>query len=393
MGKKRGSSSRKVKIKRSKRLAVGLLAAGLALFAGFGLWQSRAPEKPVTRPPYEEPVRFASQIERMVWRADNAIYRSVREEGINSSSGLAISVHPTNQRGLDLDFTEVTVTAADDQQRLSVQRAVCQRLNQMGKDVRLESEVAPGGRLTVHVHLRDFYTHRIAFATETERRPAKKRPQVAIIIDDLGYDRRLASEFFGLDLPLTMSVLPSAPYAKEIAAEARVRGFELMLHIPMEPRNPNGSNPGPVVLTTDMGEKRIREILSDSLAKIPGARGVNNHMGSLFTEDRAKMAVLLAELKKKGLFFVDSRTSSNTIGRSLARQMGVRAAERNVFLDHDLQFEALRIQMDRLLGLSRSQGSGVGIGHPHQETVDLLKEYLPKLRREYEIVPVSDLTG
>lgn len=369
------------------------MAAGLALFAGFGLWQSRAPEKPVTRPPYEEPLRFASQIERMVWRADNAIYRSAREEGINSSIGLAISVHPTNQRGLDLDFTEVTVTAADDQQRLSVQRAVCQRLHQMGEDVRLESEAAPGGRLTVHVHLRDFYTHRIAFATETAKRPTKKKPQVAIIIDDLGYDRRLASEFFGLDLPLTMSVLPSAPYTKEIAAEARVRGLEIMLHIPMESRNPNGSSPGPGVLTTDMGEKRIREVLSDSLGKIPGARGVNNHMGSLFTADRAKMTVFLGELKKKGLFFVDSRTSSNTIGRSLARQMGVRAAERNVFIDHDLQFEALRIQMDRLLGLSRSQGFGVGIGHPHQETVDLLKEYLPKLRKEYEIVPVSDLTG
>jgi uncharacterized protein len=329
----------------------------------------------------------------MVWRADNTIYRSVREGGINTSSGLAISVHPTKQHGLDLDFTEVTVTAVDHQQRLSVQRTVCQRLAQMGKEVRVESEAAPEGALTVHVHLREFYTHRIAFVTEAPQRPVKKRPQVAIIIDDLGYDRRLASEFFALDLPLTLSVLPSAPFTKEIANEARTRGFELLLHMPMEPRNHNGSNPGPVVLTTDMREQKIRDILSKSLAKIPGARGVNNHMGSLFTEDREKMMVFLGELKKKGLFFVDSRTSSNTIGKSVARQMGVPAVERNVFLDHDLQFEALRTQMDRLLGLSRNLGSGVGIAHPHRETLELLREYLPKLRTEYEIVPVSDLTG
>jgi hypothetical protein len=161
----------------------------------------------------------------------------------------------------------------------------------------------------------------------------------------------------------------------------------------MEPKNPNGSNPGPVVLTTDMKEEKIRDILSKSLAKIPGARGVNNHMGSLFTEDREKMMVFLGELKRKGLFFVDSRTSSNTIGKSLARQMGVPTVERNVFLDHDLQLEALRLQMDRLLGLSRTLGAGVGIAHPHRETLELLREYLPKLRREYEIVPVSDLTG
>jgi uncharacterized protein len=392
MGRKRRSSSRKGRSKRPRRFAIGLLAVGLAIFIGFALWQAWVPKRTITRPPYEEPVRFAREIDRMVWRADNVIYRSVREGGI--SSGLAVSVRPTNQHGLDLDFSEIRVTALDHEQRLSVQRTVCQRLAQMGEEVRLKSEAIPEGESTVHVHLRDFYTHRIAFVTEVVQRPVKKRPQVAIIIDDLGYDRRLASEFFGLDLPLTLSVLPSTPYAKEIAMEARKRGFELLLHMPMEPKNTNGSNPGPVVLTTDMGEEKIRDILSKSLAKTPGARGVNNHMGSLFTEDREKMMVFLGELKKRGLFFVDSRTSSNTIGKSLARQMGVPAVERNVFLDHDLQFEALRIQMDRLLGLSRTLGSGVvGIGHPHRETLELLREYLPKLRREYEIVPVSDLTG
>jgi len=329
----------------------------------------------------------------MVWRADNAIYRSVREIGINTSNGLAISVHPTNQNGLDLDFTEVTVTAVNHEQWLSVQRSVCRRLSQMGKEVRLEREANTEGRLTVRVHLRDFYTHRIVFATESVQPPAKKRPQIAIIIDDLGYDQKLASEFFDLNVPLTLSVLPSAPFAKEIAAEARTKGYELLLHMPMEPRNHNGSNPGPGVLTTDMKEDRIREALAGSLSKIPGVRGVNNHMGSLFTEDREKMMVFLGELKKKGLFFVDSRTSPNTIGKRLAHQMGVPAVERNVFIDHDLHLEALRMQMDRLLGLGRTQGIGVGIAHPHRETLELLREYLPKLKKEYEMVPVSDLTG
>jgi polysaccharide deacetylase 2 family uncharacterized protein YibQ len=329
----------------------------------------------------------------MVWRADNAIYRSVREGGINSSSGLAISVHPTNQHGLDLDFAEVTITGLNDEQRLSVERAVCQRLTQMGKEVRLQREATPEGKLTVHVYLKDFYTHRVVFMTETAMQPVKKRPRVAIIIDDLGYDRGLASDFFGLDLPLTLSILPSAPFSKVIAKNAQKRGFELLLHMPMEPRNPNGSNPGPVVLTTHMKDGTIRNLLSKSLSQVPGARGVNNHMGSLFTEDREKMMVFLGELKKKGLFFVDSRTTPNTIGKSLSQQMGVPAVERSVFLDNDLQPDALRIQMDRLLGLSRTLGFGVGIGHPHHQTLELLREYLPRLRKEYEVVPVSDLTG
>jgi polysaccharide deacetylase 2 family uncharacterized protein YibQ len=392
MGKKRRPNAKKRRRRRPRRLAISLLAAGIVIFVGFALWLSRVPKRAITKPPYEEPVRFAREIDRMVWRADNAIYRSVRERGINASNGLTISVHPTNQKGLELDFTEVTVIAADHQQRLSVERTVCQRLGQMGKGVRLEREAGPEGSLTVHVHLRDFYTHRIVFVSEAVQRPVKKRPQVAIIIDDLGYDRRLASEFFDLNLPLTLSVLPSAPFAKEIAIEARTKGLELLLHMPMEPRNHNGSNPGPMVLTTDMKEERIKGILAECLAKIPGVRGVNNHMGSLFTEDREKMEVFLGELKKKGLFFVDSRTSPNTIGKRLARQMGVPAVERNVFLDHDLQVEALRTQMERLLALSRTHGTGVGIAHPHRETLELFREYLPKLRTEYQIVPVSDLS-
>jgi polysaccharide deacetylase 2 family uncharacterized protein YibQ len=392
MGKKRRSSSKRGKRKRPSRVVIGLSAAVLVIFIGYGLWQSLVPKRAITRPPYEEPIRLAREIDRMVWRADNAIYRSVREGGVNSSSGLAISVHATNQHGLDLDFAEVTVTALNDEQRVSVERAVCQRLTQMGKEVRLEREGTPEGTLTVHVYLRDFYTHRVVFMTAAVEHPVKKRPRVAIIIDDLGYDRGLASDFFGLDLPLTLSVLPSAPFSKEIAKNARKRGFELLLHMPMEPRNLNGSNPGPMVLTTHMQDGTIRNVLSKSLSKIPGARGVNNHMGSLFTEDRDKMKVFLGELKKKGLFFVDSRTSPNTIGKSLSQQMGVPAVERNVFLDNDLQSDALRTQMDRLLGLSRTLGFGVGIGHPHHQTLELLKEYLPRLRREYEVVPVSDLT-
>jgi polysaccharide deacetylase 2 family uncharacterized protein YibQ len=218
-------------------------------------------------------------------------------------------------------------------------------------------------------------------------------PKIAIIIDDLGHDISLAGKFMALELPLTLSILPLAPYTRSIAHRAWEGGREIMLHLPMEPRSYPHIDPGDGVLLVSMESDTILEVLRRDLDEIPFVAGVNNHMGSRFTENREKMTVVLAELKRRGLYFVDSRTSCRSVAFDLAKQMEIRAARRDVFLDNDLSEGALRIQMDRMLHLARNRGHAIGIGHPHKETLGFLKRVQLSLKEEAKVVPVSGLVS
>jgi polysaccharide deacetylase 2 family uncharacterized protein YibQ len=159
----------------------------------------------------------------------------------------------------------------------------------------------------------------------------------------------------------------------------------------MEPKNYPEFDPGPGALMVGMKDQEIRKTLRNHLARITGARGVNNHMGSLFTEKKKKMAVVMGELRKRGLFYVDSRTSSETVAFRAAKKAGVPVACRSVFLDNDLSARAMRFQMERLLGVARHGGRAVGIAHPHPETCKFLEKHAADLERKVRVVPVSEL--
>jgi polysaccharide deacetylase 2 family uncharacterized protein YibQ len=219
----------------------------------------------------------------------------------------------------------------------------------------------------------------------------EKSPKIAIIIDDLGYDKFLATEFLDLGLSLTLSILPLAPYTRSIAYSARQGGREIMLHLPMEPRSYPRINPGDGVLLVSMERDTILEVLDRDLCEIPFVAGVNNHMGSRFTENKEKMLVVLGELKRRGLYFIDSKTSRRSVAFDLAKEMELRAAPRDIFLDNDLSEAALKIQMDRLLTVARRKGHAIGIGHPHKETLWFLRGIQLSLKKEVEVVPVSRL--
>lgn len=220
-----------------------------------------------------------------------------------------------------------------------------------------------------------------------------KYPKIAIIIDDLGYDESLAREFIDLDLPLTLSILPFTPYTGSIAHRARQGGREVMLHLPMEPRSYPRLNPGDGVLLVSMERDTILKVLDMDLSEIPFVAGVNNHMGSRFTENKEKMMVVLGELKRRGLYFVDSKTSRNSVAFDLAKQIEIRTARRDIFLDNDLSEGSLGVQMDRLLNLARHRGQAIGIGHPHKETLWFLTRLQLILKKEAEVVPVSRLVS
>ncbi len=217
------------------------------------------------------------------------------------------------------------------------------------------------------------------------------RPKVSIIIDDLGYNPDLAISFIELNLALSLAILPSAPFTDAIVREANKKGREIILHQPMEPKDYPWVNPGPGALLLSMNEGEIRQVLDKNLRQITGAKGMNNHMGSSFTENREKMTLVLQELKRRGLFYVDSRTTKSTVGLEQAIKIGLPAGERAVFLDNNPDAKAICVQVERLLGIARRSGAAIGIGHPHYQTVEILKQYQNRLKNDVDVVPVSEL--
>jgi len=213
---------------------------------------------------------------------------------------------------------------------------------------------------------------------------------VALVIDDLGERPEDLAPLEDLGVPVTYAVLPYEKHTQEVVAELRKRGAEMLLHLPMQPRN--GEDPGPGALRVEMDAGELRAATEAAISAVPGAVGVNNHMGSRLSEDEAAMVPVLQVLAEHGLFFLDSRTSASSIGYRTARSLGLPAAERHVFLDRDPSPEAIRVQFRRLLELSRSRGAAVAIGHPLPDTLKVLGEEVPKAKEEgFEFVPVSDL--
>ncbi|MCD6184856.1 MAG: divergent polysaccharide deacetylase family protein [Deltaproteobacteria bacterium] len=216
-----------------------------------------------------------------------------------------------------------------------------------------------------------------------------KTPQVAIIIDDIGYDRKIANKFIKLDVNLTFSVLPHSPFAKQIVDSARKNGIEIMLHLPMEPIEYPRVNPGPGALLTSMSPDQLIKTLNDDLNFIPSIKGVNNHMGSKMTAESDRMNQIFSILKKRGLFFIDSRTTAETTCRSSARLLKIPFAERNIFIDHIQTPDFIRKQIKRLLNAAIQQGEVVGIAHPYTLTYKIFSEMLPDIKKKVKIVSAS----
>ena len=215
-------------------------------------------------------------------------------------------------------------------------------------------------------------------------------PMIAVVIDDLGLNRRNAWRTIDLPAPLTLAFMTYADGLPSMTEKARTAGHELMVHVPMEPGS-TAYDPGPNALLTGLEPGELEDRLAWALGRFEGYVGINNHMGSKFTESLADMAAVMAMLKSRGLLFLDSRTSNSTVGAQLARRMGVANVERDVFIDNESEDPAaIRIQLSKLENLARRRGLAVGIGHPHDSTIEVLAEWLPDaIRRGYILVPVT----
>lgn len=243
-------------------------------------------------------------------------------------------------------------------------------------------------RMLLEVVLDDRVTHH--FLIETLRPSGS--PRMAIIIDDIGYKKAEALELMRLDAALTFAVLPGGPYSRDLASQAARRRREVLLHLPLEPDTDLEGVFPEDILKVDLPKAELKARLRDALTQVPQAVGVNNHMGSRFTQDPEAMRTLLTELADRELFFVDSRTTPDTVGVEVARNLGLASAQRDIFLDDDQQYETTINQLEAARRLALERGHVVVIGHPYESTVQALRDTLPRLQAEgIEIVGVSDL--
>ncbi len=228
---------------------------------------------------------------------------------------------------------------------------------------------------------------------ELARQPAPEagsRPRIALVIDDLGRSLRDIETLLGLGVPLTYSVLPFEVRTAEVVTELNHRGVELLCHLPMEAKG--GANPGPGALLLSMSPNELAGATRRALAAVPGAVGVNNHMGSGLLANRDAIAAVLAVVAEHRLFFLDSRTSADTVGYSLARQLGLPAGERQVFLDTQRDRAFIQGQFDQLRDIARRRGGAIAIAHPYPETLEILATAVPAAHAAgFEFVPASAL--
>jgi polysaccharide deacetylase 2 family uncharacterized protein YibQ len=219
-------------------------------------------------------------------------------------------------------------------------------------------------------------------------KPEPVKPRVAIIIDDLGPNKNVAEEVISLKAPLTFSILPHQTYSAWIAEEGRRAGRDVIAHIPMETEKSFRLGEGG--LYTWMTDKEIYETLNKDISSIPHAIGVSNHMGSAFTQDDRAMQTLIVELKKKKLFFLDSLTSSGSVGFHLAKMNGVEALERDIFLDDNDDPSAIKMQWKKMIAIADKKGYAVLLAHPRKNTIEFLGRAL-RDNNEITIVPISEL--
>lgn len=217
------------------------------------------------------------------------------------------------------------------------------------------------------------------------------KPKIAIVVDDFGYSKNNLDAFLGLKQPITLSILPEQRYTREVALLAKARGFETILHLPLEPaRNDIGQEAD--TIKTDMGEKEILLILKKEIALVPGIDGVSNHMGSKATEDKATMTSIIKYLRSEDLYYFDSLTSGRSVCVDVAKRFGVKCAKRDIFLDNSNNTAAIEKQLADLEALAFKRGEAIAICHDRKNTAAVLAKNLPRMAQDgIEFVRLSEL--
>jgi hypothetical protein len=220
--------------------------------------------------------------------------------------------------------------------------------------------------------------------------PAADAPIIAVVIDDLGVNLERTNRAIALPANVTLSFLPYPPRSLDLSQRAHLTGHEVLVHLPMQPAGQ--ANPGERALTPGLPPAEIKQRLSWALSRVSNYDGVNNHMGSRFTESAADLGPVMAELKARRLFFLDSRTTANSQAQRVANELGVLTGRRDVFLDGERNVAAIKRQLGLAETLARTNGNVIVIGHPYPETLGVLTAWSKTIKaRGYRLAPVREV--
>jgi polysaccharide deacetylase 2 family uncharacterized protein YibQ len=213
---------------------------------------------------------------------------------------------------------------------------------------------------------------------------------IAIIIDDIGNNRRAGERAIDIQAHLTFAVIPETKHAVRLASYAHTAGKEVMVHLPMA--NTMNQPLGKLALTSGLSEQDVGMVLDQAVRLVPFATGINNHMGSALTQEPQAMAWLMRSLKRHKLFFVDSRTTHKSVASEIAVQENIRTASRDVFLDNDRSLYGIDKEFRRLLALAKRRKTALAIGHPYPSTLQYLEHAIPMLQQEgIQLISVSEM--
>ena len=223
-------------------------------------------------------------------------------------------------------------------------------------------------------------------------RPRHFEGRLAIVVDDCGTDIKAVRTLLNMDVPFNFSILPGKDFSSDILAAVNEKGRVALLHLPMEPINRNAMSEGANTITTDMSDHQTAELTRKHVKGLYGVVGVNNHQGSKVTADPKQMKVVLKVLQDEGLFFMDSKTNSETVARDVAREMGIKTCMNDKFLDNSTDPQAIREELYKVLELAERNGTAIAICHARPGTVAMWQKYLQEIKDTgITFVPLTDL--
>lgn len=339
----------------------------------------------------------SSGTEATVKQLDKCIYDALLALGVHAEQ-VAFNDVETKQSGHDhWTFSDMAVRLNKPCTSEQIKKIFSSQVASVTPKPSLHVSGTPDNETVVELMVNGHLTHQLNLFFLPKRlpipSPPARLPYVAIIIDDMGYDRAIVSQFLALDSNLSFSVLPYSPFERQIATSAHNSGRDVLLHLPMEPLEYPDVDPGQGSLMSFMTPDEMLSQLKADLDTIPFIVGVNNHMGSKLTQDASRMRQIFTVLKKRHLFFVDSMTSPKSRCAQAAGILKLKFARRQVFLDHVQDPHAIRFQIKRLISIANKKGSAIGIGHPYPVTLEVLRKNLGRIKSQVRLVPVSQLVG
>lgn len=343
---------------------------------------------------------------------DKSLYEIFFKLGITNKDILKENTHQENKDGLSWVIKKQTIKLSKPYNDKELREAFKPLNSENSAEVNIKTKA---GSILLEIGIDGYSTHLIDFKYKKINKPPVKKvlktkksekvnspvlyngkkPKISIIVDDIGIDKASIDQLINISNSFTFAILPNRIFTSYAAAKANNNNIDILLHQPMEPKTLSGytaDDAGEGVLLTGQTKEDIIEILDNNLLSIPNVVGVNNHMGSKFTENEELMMLILNHIKRKDLLFVDSITSPNSKGFVIAEEIGVKSAKRDIFLDDKQKGKNyVKKQLRKLVNKAQKNGYAVGICHTYPQTIEALREEIPIISKEVNITPINKL--